>query len=162
MVRGWFGDRKMHSLASKGIRSSMLRRKGLVHRADDTWDYRQKFIENFGYYNEKEFEQWLIDMTGKAPFKSDMERPFLKSPSPIPIGMAHGEQEVNENNLVDYIIGYETGENGAEDTLKLFSYLIKTGKAWTLQGHYGRRAKMLIDDGYINKDGEINWEVLYD
>ncbi len=57
--------------------------------------------------------------------------------------------------LVDLIIAYETGELAPEDTLKLFSMLVKSGKAWTLQGHYGRTAQGLIDAGYIGKTGKI-------
>lgn len=57
--------------------------------------------------------------------------------------------------LVDMIIAYESGELPAEDTLKLFAELIKTRQVWTLQGHYGRVAQSLIDEGYINKKGKI-------
>ena len=57
--------------------------------------------------------------------------------------------------LIDSIIAYETGELRAEDTLKLFAELIKTGKAYTLQGHYGRTAEGLIKGGYIDRQGKI-------
>jgi len=159
MAKGWFGNREKHRLASKGIRSSMLRRKGLMHRADDTWDYRHAFIENFGYYDEKDFEKWLIDNTGKAPFLSEREGLYIKNPSPI---SAHGKEKINEKNAINYIIQYETDGLSDADTLRLFSYLIKTGQAWTLQGHYGRTAKFMIDNGYIDKDGNIEWSGLYD
>jgi len=58
-------------------------------------------------------------------------------------------------NEIDYIIAYEQGELRGEQVLKLFSYLIKTGKAWSLQGAYGRMAGALIDRGYISKQGRI-------
>jgi len=58
-------------------------------------------------------------------------------------------------NLVDSIIDFETGALDDAGTLKLFSYLIKTGMAWTLQGFYGRTASGLIDGGYISKTGKI-------
>ena len=58
-------------------------------------------------------------------------------------------------NEIDYIIAYEQGELRGEQVLKLFSYLIKTGKAWSLQGSYGRMAGRLIDEGYISKQGKI-------
>ena len=57
--------------------------------------------------------------------------------------------------LIDKIIAYESGELRAEDILKLFSYLIKTGQVWTLQGHYGRIASDLIKGGYISDKGKI-------
>ena len=56
---------------------------------------------------------------------------------------------------IEVIMDYESGELKAEDTLKLFAELIRTGQAWTLQGHYGRTAEGLIDGGYISKEGEI-------
>lgn len=58
-------------------------------------------------------------------------------------------------DLTDYIIQYETGVLDDTECLRLFSYLIKTGMAWTLQGHYGRTAEALIEGGYINRQGEI-------
>jgi hypothetical protein len=58
-------------------------------------------------------------------------------------------------NIVDYIIAYEQGELRGAEVLKLFSYLIKTGKAWVLQGSYGRQAQNLIDRGYLSVKGKI-------
>ena len=57
--------------------------------------------------------------------------------------------------LIDKIIAYEVGDLLAEDTLELFAELIKTGQAWTLQGHYGRTSQALIKGGYINKQGKV-------
>jgi hypothetical protein len=65
-----------------------------------------------------------------------------------------------KKGLVSLIIAYESGELGAEDTLRLFSRLIKSGLAWQLQGHYGRVAASLIEQGIINKNGRINWKSL--
>lgn len=50
-------------------------------------------------------------------------------------------------DLVGKIIDYESGEMSDEDTVEFFQYLIDTGLAWTLQGHYGRTAVALIDAG---------------
>ncbi len=62
---------------------------------------------------------------------------------------------MNNTKKIDMIIDYESGELKAEDTLKLFAELIRTGQAWTLQGHYGRTAQGLIEGGYIDKEGKI-------
>lgn len=50
-------------------------------------------------------------------------------------------------NLIDNITAYEHDELTEKEEIELFQYLIDTGKAWTLQGHYGRRADQLINDG---------------
>jgi len=56
---------------------------------------------------------------------------------------------------VTQIILYETGELDYEGTLNLFSTLIKSGQAWSLQGHYGRTAEQIIELNLISKDGKI-------
>lgn len=58
---------------------------------------------------------------------------------------------MNEFNLVDKIIAYESGELNEEEIIELFQYLIDTGKAWTLQGSYGRMAMHLIEVGACKK-----------
>jgi hypothetical protein len=58
-------------------------------------------------------------------------------------------------NELDYIIRYEAGELRGQEVLKLFSHLIKTGRAWSLQGSYGRMAGALIDRGYLSGQGQI-------
>ncbi len=51
--------------------------------------------------------------------------------------------------LIDLIIKYETGGFDTDQQyIDFFQELIDTGHAWTLQGHYGRLAKALIDAGY--------------
>ena len=61
--------------------------------------------------------------------------------------------------LVDKIIAFESGELNNEGILELFSELIKTGQAWSLQGCYGRTAQALIDKGLIDTQGVIDWEL---
>lgn len=65
---------------------------------------------------------------------------------------------VNSKNMMDYIMDYECGTLNDTKTLELFSHLIKTGMAWSLQGHYGRTASSLIENDYITKKGVINWD----
>jgi len=58
-------------------------------------------------------------------------------------------------NELDYIIRYEAGELNDKEMLKLFSHLIKNGKVWHLQGHYGRTAQALIDNNFISIKGDL-------
>ncbi len=73
--------------------------------------------------------------------------------------MANNKIGTKEFDTVGYIMEYESGKISDAKILELLAHLIKTGQAWTLQGHYGRTAKQLIDGGYISKDGEILIEV---
>lgn len=57
--------------------------------------------------------------------------------------------------IVDQIIAHEQGELSEAATVWLFSELVKTGQAWSLQGHYGRTAKALIDNGVLSPEGEV-------
>jgi hypothetical protein len=51
-------------------------------------------------------------------------------------------------NLIDKIIQFETeGFDTEEELVDFFQYLINTGKAWRLQGFYGRTAARLIEAG---------------
>ena len=58
-------------------------------------------------------------------------------------------------DLVSQIIAYECGELDEAGTLALFSQLIKSGMAWSLQGSYQRAASALIENGIIAPDGTI-------
>jgi hypothetical protein len=50
-------------------------------------------------------------------------------------------------DVVGSIIDYEEGAMDEEETIEFFQYLIDSGMAWKLQGHYGRMAMILIEDG---------------
>ncbi|KKK91833.1 hypothetical protein LCGC14_2708950 [marine sediment metagenome] len=50
-------------------------------------------------------------------------------------------------DLVDKIIDFESGEMEQEEVVEFFQELINNSMAWTLQGHYGRTARALIDTG---------------
>ena len=58
-------------------------------------------------------------------------------------------------DLTGRIIDFECEELSFEKTVELFSELIKNGMAWTLQGFYGRTARALIEEGYLNYEGDI-------
>ncbi len=62
-----------------------------------------------------------------------------------------------KKNIINMIIEFESGEISNKDFLKLFSYLIKSGVVWQLQGLYGRTASDLIESGLISRTGRISW-----
>jgi len=64
------------------------------------------------------------------------------------------------NTLVNNIIAYESGELTNQEVVYLFAELVKSGMAWTLQGHYGRTASALIEAGYIDREGNVSLAVL--
>jgi len=49
--------------------------------------------------------------------------------------------------MVEKIIRYENGEMHEDETVQFFQELIDSGLAWNLQGHYGRVASTLIEEG---------------
>lgn len=110
MAKGWHNESRRHSLARKGVKTSVK--------------------------SNPSSRVAVLKARAKAP----------KHPT------------VNSGNLVEYIMEYEGGNPTVEETLALFSYLIKTGQAWTLQGMYGRQAHNLIESGYIEKNGKVNWD----
>jgi len=57
---------------------------------------------------------------------------------------------MSQLNLTDEIIAYEQGDMNEAEAIIFFQELVDTGLAWTLQGHYGRTAKALIEAGYVN------------
>jgi len=58
-----------------------------------------------------------------------------------------------------YAEGFCEGEDATfEEQISAWSYLIKTGMVWQLQGWYGRTAHSLINSGLLHHDGNINWD----
>jgi hypothetical protein len=58
-------------------------------------------------------------------------------------------------DFLDQMMDYEMGLLNDYDTLEMFSGLVESGTVWSLQGHYGRTATALIEDGWLNRQGEI-------
>jgi len=52
-------------------------------------------------------------------------------------------------NLLSYLMPYEEGELDDGQVVELFQFLVDSGLAWQLQGHYGRNAAYLIDIGAV-------------
>ena len=53
-------------------------------------------------------------------------------------------------DLVGGISKYEEGEMDMVEVVELFQHLVNTGLAWSLQGHYGRTAEALIEEGLVH------------
>jgi len=51
--------------------------------------------------------------------------------------------------LTQRIVEYEQGEYNHEQICELFQDLLDCGLVWNLQGHYGRFAYELLEEGYI-------------
>lgn len=59
------------------------------------------------------------------------------------------------NGIIDRIMQYEAGEMlDDNEIIALFQELVNSGMAWKLQGHYGRQAQALIEQGYIIPGGK--------
>lgn len=69
--------------------------------------------------------------------------------------MSMATKKIGKPSLVDNLISYEEGTMSDKDAVKFFAELVKSGRAWTLQGHYGRTASALIDDGFVSKKGSL-------
>lgn len=59
-------------------------------------------------------------------------------------------------DLTERIIAYESGEISYEGFVELFQYLVDTELAWSLQGSYGRLAKVLIAEGVVKAPQKEN------
>ena len=59
-------------------------------------------------------------------------------------------------NTVDGINRYESGQMDEEEQVEFFQHLLDTGVVWSLQGHYGRTASWMINEGLVQvgKDRE--------
>jgi hypothetical protein len=62
-----------------------------------------------------------------------------------------------DSTLVQDIIDYENGDMDFDRIVDMFQKLIDSGQAWTLQGHYGRTAMALIEQGHCTNQ-KTYWE----
>ena len=63
-------------------------------------------------------------------------------------------------NITEQIISYECGELNDIEIIEFFSELIRTKRAWGLQGHYGRTANALIENNIIDQKGNVNYQII--
>ena len=87
------------------------------------------------------------------PKREPLADELIKSTVSFPTALFR--EPPKKEDLVDSIIAYEQDELGMKEEIELFSKLVKNGQAWTLQGHYGRTAKQLIEAGYLDSQGNI-------
>jgi len=60
------------------------------------------------------------------------------------------------DTLLDRMIRYENGDMNPEEIVEFYQTLVDEGLAWSLQGHYGRVATHLIEEGLVSIGGEDN------
>jgi hypothetical protein len=58
--------------------------------------------------------------------------------------------------------GFSGQEHTQAEIAAAWSYLIKTGMCWQLQGWYGRSARDIITGGTIDDTGNVNWSLVGD
>lgn len=58
---------------------------------------------------------------------------------------------MSQAQIIDKIIRYETDGLSDDDTIALFQELVDSGMVWKLQGHYGRVAEALIEQGLVTR-----------
>ena len=52
---------------------------------------------------------------------------------------------------LDKIMAYENGELDNDESIALFQSMLDDGSVWQLQGHYGRTAVAMLEQGLIAK-----------
>ena len=75
--------------------------------------------------------------------------------------MTYETKFADGSEITSYLAtGYAEGFEEASDIdkLKAWSYLIGTGLAYQLQGFFGRQAAHMIDSGFIDSNGIVDWD----
>ena len=58
-----------------------------------------------------------------------------------------------------YAEGFCEGENATvEEAMEAWAVLIKTKLCYSLQGWFERQAESLINEGYVDRDGTLDWD----
>jgi len=57
-----------------------------------------------------------------------------------------------KEEMINKIIAYENGDLDNQEIIKLFQELLNEGLVWELQGHYGRTAEQMIEEGVIKDE----------
>lgn len=65
------------------------------------------------------------------------------------------EKRMSNFTAVGIAEGFIEAES-EDQVLEAWQYLVDTGLAWQLQGWFGRTAEMLIENGYITINGQVN------
>lgn len=78
--------------------------------------------------------------------------------------MAHETTFTNGTLITNYLAvayseGFEEPEY-QEDVIRAWSYIIGTKLYNELQGWFGRNARQIIDEGYIDEDGTVDWDCM--
>ena len=63
-------------------------------------------------------------------------------------------------DFVDKIIAYEGGEMSEEEIIEFFQELVLSDSLSWLQGHYGRTAAALIQQGHIKSKDEYQLQLI--
>lgn len=157
----WYNESRRHGLSAKGIKTAL----------NDPIQRSMRLAENLSEkeYREKNFPPKTFDTSTEQGVKEmqEYQKQMVKAYDVVVAhqkgvykteirGYDHQPNPVNKDNLINYIMEYEGGNMKTREYLYLFSYLVKTGQAWTLQGMYGREAKRLQNAGLITKDGNVD------
>ncbi len=56
---------------------------------------------------------------------------------------------MTQDEMINNLIRYETEGLNDDELIEFFQHLVDTKLAWQLQGHYGRTAQALIENGWV-------------